>query len=72
MFIEFKNSIIKYIAQYYVELNGKVDFLIFTAGVGENNIEFRKDIIKALEYLGRKDLIEGIKNGSIKIGWEHC
>lgn len=44
----FKNSIIKYIAQYYVELNGKIDALIFTAGVGENNVEFRKDIIDTL------------------------
>ena len=30
-----RNSIVKYIAQYYIELNGQVDALIFTAGIGE-------------------------------------
>ena len=44
----FEKSIIKYIAQYYVELNGEVDALIFTAGIGENNIKFREDIVNAL------------------------
>lgn len=43
-----KKSIINFIAQYYVELNGEVDALIFTAGIGENNSELRADIINAL------------------------
>jgi len=41
----FKKSIIKYIAQYYFELNGNVDAIIFTAGVGENMASFREDIV---------------------------
>lgn len=41
-------SIVKYIAQYYVELNAKVDAIVFTAGVGENAIELRADIVNAI------------------------
>lgn len=42
---------IHYIAQYYVELGG-CDAIIFTAGVGENSIRTRKDIIDGLSVLG--------------------
>ena len=31
-----KNSVVKYIAQYYFELEGNVDSIVFTAGMGEN------------------------------------
>lgn len=41
-----------YIARYYVKLEGKVDALVFTAGLGENAIEFRRDILKKLECIG--------------------
>ena len=44
----FKNSIIKYIANYYFELNGKIDALIFTAGIGENGIPLRKEIMESI------------------------
>lgn len=40
-----RDSIIKYIAEYYFLLQGKVDALVFTAGLGENAISLRKDII---------------------------
>lgn len=43
-----KNSIVKFIAQYYVELNGQVDALIFTAGIGENAIFLREEIVEAI------------------------
>ena len=43
-----KNSIIKYIAQYYFELDGKVDSLVFTAGIGENAINLRKEIVDTI------------------------
>ena len=43
-----KNSIIRFIAEYYVELNGNVDAIIFTAGIGENAISLRADIINAI------------------------
>lgn len=41
----FANSIIKYIADYYFELEGDVDAIVFTAGVGENDIDLRKQIV---------------------------
>jgi len=41
----FKDSIIKHIAEYYFELNGVVDAVIFTAGILENNMILREDII---------------------------
>ena len=43
-----RNSIIKFIAQYYFELNGKVDGLVFTAGIGENAISLRENIVSAI------------------------
>lgn len=48
----FKKSIEKYIAEYYVLLNGKIDALIFTAGIGENAIKLRREIIEDLGCLG--------------------
>lgn len=47
------NKIVKYIAEYYVELNG-ADAIVFTAGVGENSISTRKQIIDKLACLGIK------------------
>ncbi len=43
-----KNSIAKYIAQYYVELDGKVDAIVFTAGIGENAVSLRASIVNSL------------------------
>ena len=45
------NTIVKYIAQYYVLL-GKVDVIAFTAGIGENSILTRSNIIEKLACLG--------------------
>ena len=41
-----KKSIIKYIAQYYFELDGNLDAIVFTAGIGENAISIRETIVK--------------------------
>lgn len=43
-----RNSIVKFIAQYYVELNGQVDALVFTAGIGENAMTLRSDIVNSI------------------------
>ncbi len=43
--------IIDYIAKYYVELEG-ADAIIFTAGVGENSISLRKEVMDGLKILG--------------------
>ena len=45
-------KIVNYIAQYFVKLEGKVDALVFTAGLGENAREFRETIIRKLACLG--------------------
>ena len=44
----FRNSIVKYISEYYFDLNGEVDAIVFTAGVLENNPIIREDIINKL------------------------
>lgn len=44
----FLNSIVKYIAEYYVTLEGEVDAIVFTAGILENNVMLREDIINKL------------------------
>ena len=49
----FVNSVVKYIAQYYVLL-GHVDAIVFTAGIGENGPDTRAEIIEKLDCLGIK------------------
>jgi len=43
--------IIDYIAKYYVELGG-CDAIVFTAGVGENSIHTRREVLDGLKALG--------------------
>ena len=57
------DRIAKYIAEYYIKLDGEVDALVFTAGVGENGIEARKEIIRRLNALGIK--VDEEKNSKI-------
>ncbi len=47
----FVRSIVNYIAKYYVLLNG-VDAICFTAGIGENSILTRQNIMDSLSCLG--------------------
>ena len=44
----FMDSIIKHVAEYYFELEGEVDAIVFTAGILENNTKIREDIINKL------------------------
>jgi len=44
-------TVVKYIANYFVELGG-ADVICFTAGIGENGISTRKEILEKLECLG--------------------
>ena len=53
----FVNSVVKYIAQYYVLL-GHVDAICFTAGIGENSIDTRLKIVEKLAPLGIKIDVE--------------
>lgn len=45
--------IVEYIAKYYVLLEG-CDAIIFTAGVGENSISTRREVLEKLSVLGIK------------------
>ena len=44
----------RYIAEYYLELGGEVDAIVFTAGVLENGAETRESIIEGIAPLGVK------------------
>ena len=50
---KYVRRIVDYIAQYYVLLGG-ADAIVFTAGVGENNIPIRREICEKLSCLGVK------------------
>jgi len=41
-------SIIGYIADYHCQLGGNVDAIIFSAGIGENQINVREDVVNAI------------------------
>ena len=47
----FYNDIVKYIGQYYMEMEG-IDGIVFTAGIGENSPETREAIMNKLSFLG--------------------
>ena len=47
----YTDRVAKYIGNYYLELEGMVDAIVFTAGVGENGPEFRELVLKKLEAL---------------------
>ena len=46
------DTINRYIAEYYIELDGKVDAIVMTAGVLENGSETREAILTKLKPLG--------------------
>ena len=48
----YANRIAKYIMDYYLELEGKVDTIVFTAGVLENGSTMRKMVMDRLKVLG--------------------
>ncbi len=48
----FVQKVANYIAEYYLKLNGKVDAIIITAGVGENASSFRRDLLSKLGCFG--------------------
>ena len=47
----FVYRVVKYIGAYAAAMNG-VDVICFTAGCGENDVNTRAKIVKAIEYLG--------------------
>ena len=65
---KYVRRVVDYIAQYYVLLGG-VDVIVFTAGVGENNIPIRREICERLSCLGVKlDLdLNNVRGETLKI-----
>lgn len=57
------DKIAGYIAKYFVELEGKIDSIVLTAGVGENGADFRSMLMNKLACLGIK--IDEEVNGKI-------
>ena len=47
----FKYAIASYIAKYAVAMNG-VDYIVFTGGVGENQVNIRKGVCEKLSFMG--------------------
>ncbi len=54
---KFKYEIASYIAKYAIAMNG-VDYIVFTGGIGENQINIRKGICEKLEFMGVKIDVE--------------
>lgn len=54
---KFKYEIAAFIAKYAVAMNG-IDYIVFTGGVGENQINIRKGICEKLEFMGVKVDVE--------------
>ena len=63
----FEYSIASYIAKYASLMNG-IDYIIFTGGIGENQINIRKGICEKLKFMGVElDLDENNVRGEEKI-----
>ena len=54
---KFKYEIASFVAKYAVAMNG-IDYIVFTGGVGENQINIRKGICEKLEFMGVKIDVE--------------
>ena len=64
---QFNYAIASYIAKYAVAMKG-IDYIIFTGGIGENQINIRKGICEKLEFMGVKlDLSENNMRGEEKV-----
>ena len=50
---KFMYEVASYVAKYAAAMNG-VDYIVFTGGVGENQINIRKGICEKLEFMGVK------------------
>ena len=64
---EFNYSIATYIVKYAMAMGG-LDYIIFTGGIGENQINIRRGICEKLEFMGIKmDVNENNMRGEEKI-----
>ncbi|TLQ21666.1 acetate/propionate family kinase [Lactobacillus helveticus] len=62
----FINRIVRYIGSYLAEMGG-ADGIVLTAGVGEGDVEVRKQIMDAFKYMGVKPDYEANKSNGQKL-----
>ena len=48
----YTDRVAKYIAEYYLKLEGNVDAIVLTAGIGENGPMFRENLLNKLNAIG--------------------
>jgi acetate kinase len=66
----FVDRIIGYVGSYFVKLEGKIDALVFSGGIGESSGYLRSEVIRRLQCLG---FSPGLDNNGGKISedvWE--
>lgn len=64
----YTDAIVKHIAEYYFELEGEVDAVVFTAGVLENNVLVRESIINDVSKVMNVRVNQDMNNN---IGYGH-
>jgi acetate kinase len=62
----FVHRILRYIGAYWVNLNGRVDALVFSAGIGEHSPEVRRRVCRRLGWL--KVELDDVKNEEARGG----
>ncbi len=67
----FVQTIAEFVAKYAVSLNG-IDCIVFTGGIGENQVSIREKICQKLEWMGVKIDLEknAVKGEEIKVSAE--
>ncbi|KAL4858642.1 Acetate kinase [Chlorella vulgaris] len=56
----------KYLGAYFVHLDGQVDAIVFSAGIGENSAPMRREFCRGMEFAGVK--IDEVKNEGAGVG----
>lgn len=58
----FVHRVRRYLGAYLVELGGRVDAVVFSAGIGENSAEVRQRVCQGLEWAGVA--VDAARNGA--------
>lgn len=48
----FRDRILNYVGSYYLKLQGQVDALVFSGGIGERSVELREGVVERMKCLG--------------------
>ncbi|KAF8150641.1 Acetokinase family-domain-containing protein [Crassisporium funariophilum] len=67
----FVDRILHYVGSYHLKLNGEVDALVFSGGIGERSLQLRNVIAERVGCLGyaavEKDKNENVKSGGVVV-----